>query len=35
MGLGGIDKPSTTYLAFGKYLNRSGDTIIKLFETGP
>ena len=25
--LGGIDQPSTTYLAFGKYLKRSGNTI--------
>ena len=27
MALGGIDQPSTTYLAFGKYLKRSGNTI--------
>ena len=26
MGLGGIDEPSTTYSAFGKYLKRSGNT---------
>ena len=25
--LGGINQPSTTYLAFGKYLKRSGSTI--------
>ena len=28
-GLGGIDQPSTTYLAFGKYLMRSGNTIMR------
>ena len=27
VALGGIDQPSTTYLAFGKYLKRSGSTI--------
>ena len=27
MTLGGIDQPSTTYLAFGKYFKRSGNTI--------
>ena len=34
MSLGGIDQPSTTYLAFGKYLKRSGNTIrtyVRLF----
>ena len=27
VALGGIDQLSTTYLAFGKYLKRSGNTI--------
>jgi len=27
VALGGIDQPSTTYLAFGKYLKISGSTI--------
>ena len=26
VALGGIDQPSTTYLAFGKYLKRSENT---------
>ena len=33
MALGGIDQPSTTYLAFGKYLKRSGNTIRMYVDT--
>ena len=29
MGLGGIDQPSTTYLAFGKYLKWSENAITR------